>query len=42
MNMTSYGIVYIKGWQHSKQISISVFQSECFPKWVKMIYFLEI
>ena len=38
MNMTSHGIVDIKGCQHSK----SVFQTECFPKCVKMMYLLEI
>ena len=44
MNMTSHVIVDIKGstYQHSKHISISVFQSEHFPKWVKMMYLLEI
>ena len=42
MNMTSHGIVDIKGCQHSKHISISVFQTERFPKWVKMMYLLEI
>ena len=38
MNMTSLGIVDIKGCQHSKHISISVFQTVRFPKWVKMMY----
>ena len=42
MNMTSHRIVDIKGCQHSKHISISVFQTERFPKWVKMMYLLEI
>ena len=42
MNMTSHGIVDIKGCQHSKHISISIFQTERFPKWVKMMYLLEI
>ena len=42
MNMTSHGIVDIKGCQHSKHKSISVFQTERFPKWVKMMYLLEI
>ena len=41
MNMTSQGIVDIKGKQHSKHISISVFQTKRFPKWVKMMYSLE-
>ena len=41
MNMTSHGIVDIKGCQHSKHISISVFQTERFPKRVKMMYLLE-
>ena len=35
MNITSQGIVDINGCQHSKPISISVFQTEHFPKWVK-------
>ena len=42
MNMTSHGIVDIKGCQHSKHLSISVFQTERFPKWVKMVHLLEI
>ena len=42
MNMTSHGIVDIKGCQHLKHISISVFEAERFPKWVKMMYLLEI
>ena len=42
MYMTSHGIVDIKGCQHSKHLSISVFQTECFPKWVKMMHLLEI
>ena len=42
MNMTSHGVVDIKGCQHSKHISISVLQTERFPKWVKMMYMLEI
>ena len=41
MNMTSHGIVDIKGCQHSKHVSISVFQTEGFPKWVNMMYLLE-
>ena len=36
MNMTSHAIVDIKGCQYSKHISISVFQTERFPKWVKL------
>ena len=42
MNMTSYGIVDIKGCQHSKHISISVFQTERPPKLVKRMHLLEI
>ena len=42
MNMTSHGIVDSKGCQYSKHISISVFQTERFPKWVKIIYLKEI
>ena len=42
MNMTSHGIVDMKGCQHSKHISISVFQTERLSKWVKMIYLLAI
>ena len=42
MNMMSHGIDDIKGCQHSKHILISVFQTECFPKCVKMMYLLEI
>ena len=42
MNMTSHGIVDKKGCQHSKHISISVFQTERFPKMVKMMYLIEI
>ena len=44
MNMTSHGIVDIKGstCQHSKHISISVFQTELFPRWVEMVYLLEV
>ena len=42
MNMTSHGIVDIMGCQHSIHISISVFQTERFPKLVKMMYLLEI
>ena len=34
MNMTSHGIVDIKGYQHSKHISISVFQTERFSEGV--------
>ena len=41
MNMTLHGIVDIKGCQHSKHIAISVFQTECFPEWVKIMYLLE-
>ena len=40
--MTSHGIVDIKGCQHSKHISISLFQTKCLPKWAKMMYLLEI
>ena len=40
--MTSHGIVYIKGCQHTKDISISAVQNERFPKWVKMMYLLEV
>ena len=42
MTMTSHGIVDIKGCQHSKPISISVFQTERLSKWVKMMYLLAI
>ena len=42
MNMMSHRIVDIKGCQHSKHISISVFQTERFPKLVKMMCLLEI
>ena len=42
MNMTSHGIVDKKGCQHSKNISISVFQTERFLKWVKMMYLIKI
>ena len=42
MNMTSHEIVNIRGCQHSKHISISVFQTERFRKWVKMMYLIEI
>ena len=42
MNMTSHGIVDMKGCQHSKHISMSVFQTERFPELVKMMYLLEI
>ena len=42
MNITSDGIVDIKGCQHSKHISIWVFQTARFPKWVEMMYLLEI
>ena len=42
MNMTSHGIVDIKGCKHSKDILLSVFQTERFPKWVKIMYLLEI
>ena len=42
MNMTSLGIVDIKGCQRSKYISVSVFQTERFPTWVKMMYLLQI
>ena len=38
MNMMSHGVVDIKGCQHSKHI----FQTERFPKWIKMMYLLEI
>ena len=42
MNMTSHGIVDIKGCQHLKHISISAFHTERFPKLVNMMYLLEI
>ena len=38
MNMMSHGIVDIKGNQHSKHISLSVFQTERFPKWVNDVF----
>ena len=41
MNMTLHGIVDIKGCQHSKHISILVFQTERFPKCVKIMYLLQ-
>ena len=40
--MTSHGIVDIKGCQHTKHVSISVFQTERFLKSVKLMYLLEI
>ena len=42
MTITSHGIVDIKGCQHSKHITILVFQTERFQKWVKMMYLIEI
>ena len=42
MNIRSHGIVDQKSCQHSKHISISVFQTERFPEWVKMMYLIEI
>ena len=42
MDITLLRIVDIKGCQHLKQVSISLFQTERFPKQQKMMYLIEI
>ena len=42
MDITSHGIVDIKGCQHSKHVPIPLFQAELFPKEQEMMYLIEI